>query len=269
MPSPFPGMDPYLESQPFWGDLHTTLIGVIKGALKKRVPANYAVWSDVYIWLHEPDAETRRGRPDNFVTSRPSAERAGDLATLPAPSTAMLPAVRREGNKYLKIKEVHSDRVITVLELLSPANKTPGDEYDAFLAKRNEYLATRTNVVEIDLHRTGKRMPMGEPDPPAADYYAFVSREADFPHAGIWSFSVRDRLPEIAIPLKPEDGFVMLPLQGCLDEAYDLGPYDREVDYTRPPGIPLSGADAAWAENHLRAYFNQKFTKGLKSEDVP
>jgi hypothetical protein len=245
-------MDPYLEVQPFWNDLHTTMIGVIKGALKKRVPPNYSVWSDVYVWLHEPDAETRRGRPDDFVTSQANTERAGGLTTLPAPSTAILPAIRREGNKYLKIKEVRTDRVITVLELLSPANKTPGDEYDAFLAKRNEYLATKTNVVEIDLHRTGKRMPMGEPAPPLADYYAFVSREADFPHTAIWHFSVRERLPDIAIPLKPEDGFIMLPLQPCFDAAYDQGPYDKEVDYTRPPRVPLQGEDGAWAESLLK-----------------
>jgi hypothetical protein len=248
MPSPFPGMDPYLEVPPFWNDLHATMIGVIKGTLQKLVPAQYAVWSDVYVWLHEPDAATRRGRPDDFLTSRASTGRAGALANLPAPSTAILPAVRREGNKYLKIKEVEGDRVITVLELLSPANKTPGDEYDAFLAKRNDYLATKTNVVEVDLHRTGKRMPMGEPAPPPADYYAFVSREADFPHTAIWPFSVRDRLPEIAIPLKPEDGFIMLPLQACFDAAYDQGPYRKVVDYTRPPRGPLKNDDAAWAE---------------------
>jgi Protein of unknown function (DUF4058) len=252
MPSPFPGMDPYLEAQPFWGDLHATLVSVIKGALQKRVPANYAVWSDIYVWLHEPDAETRRGKPDDFVTASPGTAQAGSLVTLPARMTAILPAIRREGNKYLKIKEVGSDRVITVLELLSPANKTPGDEYDAFLAKRNEYLATKTNVVEIDLHRTGKRMPLGEPTPPPADYYAFVSRAADFPQTALWPISVREPLPDIAVPLKPEDGIVMLPLQGCFATAYDEGPYSRVIDYTRPPKIPLQGGDAAWAEALLK-----------------
>src|SRR5207248_9608925 len=128
----------------------------------------------------------------------------GGVATLTAPTTTLLPAVRREGNKYLKIKEARSDRLITVIEFLSPANKTPGADRDAFLAKRNEYLATKTNIVEIDLHRTGRRMPMGEPAPPTADYYVFVCRAADFPKTGIWPFSVRHPLPEIPIPLKPE-----------------------------------------------------------------
>ena len=152
MPSPFPGMDPYLESQPFWSDLHGSLLSTIKQELQKTLPAHYSVWSDIYIWLHEPDAETRRGKPDDFITSESEHGSNLVLATLSAPTTTILPAIRREGNKYLKIKEVRSERVITILEFLSPTNKAPGVDRDAYLAKRNEYLATKTNVVEIDLH---------------------------------------------------------------------------------------------------------------------
>jgi hypothetical protein len=246
-------MDPYLESQPFWMDLHGSMIAAVKGELKNRLPENYSVWSDIYIWLHEPDAETRRGEPDDFITTRRPSTARGGLALLPAPTTSILPAIRRAGNRYLKIKEARSERVITVLEFLSPANKNPGEDRDAYLAKRNEYLATKTNIVEIDLHRTGRRMPMGMPDPPRADYYVLVCRAADFPKTAIWPFGVRDPLPEISVPLKPEDGYVMLSLQTCFDAAYDQGPYDKEVDYSRPPRIPLAGMDAMWAQDLLKA----------------
>jgi hypothetical protein len=244
-------MDPYLESQPFWADFHGSLLSAIKGELNKRLPDNYSVWSDIYIWLHEPDAETRRGKPDNFVTSieKPSN---GGLATLPAPTTSILPAIKREGNRYLKIREARSERVITVLEFLSPANKAPGEDRDAFLAKRNEYLATRTNVVEIDLHRKGKRLPMGKPAPPRADYYMMVCRAEDFPKTAIWHFSVRDPLPDLYIPLLPEDGVATLPLKPCFDFAYDQGRYPKQINYQRPPVIPLKGDDAVWAEHLLR-----------------
>ena len=250
MPSPFPGMDPYLEAQPFWADFHAAMLTVMKGELKKRLPRKYTVWSDIYIWLHEPDAQTRRGKPDDFITARTKRHENGGVATmeLVVTATTLLPAVRREGNRYLKIKEVGSERVVTVLEFLSPANKAPGPDHDGYLAKRNEYLATRTNLVEIDLHRTGERMPMGKPKPPRADYYVLVCRAIDFPKTGVWPFSVRDPLPEIPIPLDPEDGAVILPLQTCFNQAYDLGPYDTAVDYAKPPRIGLHGEDAAWGK---------------------
>lgn len=248
MPSPFPGMDPYLESQPFWANLHSSLVSVAQAELKKRLPRKYTVWSDIYIWLHEPDAQTRRGKPDDFTTAKAAGHENAGVAALAAPATTLLPATRREGNKYLKIKEAGSERVITVIEFLSPANKAPGPDRDGYLAKRNEYLATRTNLVEIDLHRTGRRMPMGKPKPPRADYYVQICRAIDFPKTGVWPFSVRDPLPNIPIPLNPEDGAVTLPLQACFGAAYEIGPYDAAVNYARPPRIALHGEDAAWAK---------------------
>lgn len=248
MPAPFPGMDPYLESQPFWADFHAAMLIFMKGELKKRLPRKYTVWSDIYVWLHEPDAQTRRGRPDDFITAKRSRHENGAAATMTAPATTLLPAIRREGNRYLKIKEAHGERIVTVIEFLSPTNKAPGPDRDSYVAKRNEYLATRTNLVEIDLHRSGKRMPMGKPKPPLADYYVQVCRAVDFPKTGVWPISVREVLPDIPIPLNPEDGVVTLPLQTCFNAAYDVGPYDAAVDYARPPRIALHGEDAAWAK---------------------
>lgn len=246
--SPFPGMDPYLESQPFWADFHAAMLIVMKAELKKRLPRKYAVWSDIYIWLHEPDAQTRRGRPDELITAERSRDQNGGVATMPAPATTLLPAVRREGSRYLKIKEARTERVVTVIEFLSPANKASGPDRDGYLAKRNEYLATQTNLVEIDLHRTGRRMPMGKPKPPRADYYVQVCRAVDFPKTGVWPISVRDSLPDIPVPLNPADDAVFLPLQACFSAAYDMGPYDVAVDYGKPPRITLHGDDAAWAK---------------------
>ena len=246
MPSPFPGMDLYLESPPFWGVLHGSMVSVMLAELKKRIPKGYTVWSDIYIWLHEPDAETRMIKPDVFAVSDGGAHGGTGIAALSAPATSILPAIRREGNKYLKIKEEDTDRIITVIEVLSPSNKI-GEDREAYLAKRAEYLATGTNLVEIDLLRDGERMPMGAPPPPVADYYVLICRAADFPRTGIWPFTVRDSLPDISIPLKPEDGFVTLPLQACFNLAYDQGPYDQAVNYRLPPRVALREPDSTWA----------------------
>ncbi len=219
MPSPFPGMDPYLESPPFWAPLHAGLIAAMQRELKQRVPRRYSVWC---------------------------IPRIADK--LEAPATSRLSAKRRRGNRFLKIMEARSDRVVTVVELLSPSNKSPGEDRDAYLAKRNEYLATGTNLVEIDLLRTGGRMPMGKPAPPDADYYVLISRGAEYPRAAIWPVALRDQLPEIPVPLRPEDGCALLALQPCFDWAYESGPYDNEIDYASPPAIPLEKSTASWAE---------------------
>ena len=100
-------------------------------------------------------------------------------------------------------------------------------------------------------------MPMGEPTPQHADYYVMICRAADFPKTAIWPFSVRDPLPRIPIPLKPEDGVVMLPLQPCLEAAYEQGPYRKEVDYSQPPRIPLKGKDATWAKQKVQQYLKK------------
>jgi hypothetical protein len=239
-------MDPYLEAPPFWGVLHGTMITAMMGELKRRLPPGYTAWSDVYIWLHEPAAEKRLGRPDVFVSGRRKVT--SGTATLNGPATSILPAIRREGSKYLKIKEVRTDRVITVIELISPDIKAGGEDREAYLAKRNEYLATGTNLVEIDLHRGGQRLPMGEPAPPKADYYVLICRAAEFPRTAIWPFSVRDPLPEIPIPLKADDQWIALPLQPCFAWAYEQGPFEAEVDYSRPPRRRLRKSDVSWAK---------------------
>ncbi len=94
-------------------------------------------------------------------------------------------------------------------------------------------------------------MPMGKPRPPTADYYVVICRAVDFPATGIWPFSVRDALPEIRVPLNPEDAAVALPLRKCIDRVYSEGRYDEEIDYTMPPSPPLSGSDVAWARKLL------------------
>src|SRR5207253_1846206 len=102
--------------------------------------------------------------------------------------------------KELKILDVHKQRVVTVLEILSPANKNPNQDRDTYLMKRNEYLATGINLIEIDLLRSGPRMPWVEPPPPKGDYYILVCRAPEFPKAGIWPLSIRDELPVVPVP---------------------------------------------------------------------
>jgi hypothetical protein len=246
-------MDPYLEDPWLWPDFHLTLVVVIRAELNRHLPDGYVALADRYVWLQEPDTgeRTRLGKPDVFLTGEGDAKQEPATAAVAAPVEFILPSLTEKGSPYLKIVDRTNRRLVTVIELLSPANKTPGKDRDSFLLKRGEYLATRVNLVEMDLLRKGERLPWGTPPVPATDYYVMVSRAADRPKAQAWPFSVRDPLPTVPVPLNPADGDVLLPLGECVRRAYDSAAYDRELDYTQPPNPPLDEPDATWARQLL------------------
>ena len=167
------------------------------------------------------------------------------------PRAITLPLHERKGTPYLKIVDRKDRRVVTVLEMLSPANKTPGDDRNAYLAKREEYLAANVNLVEINLLRAGKLPPLGKPRIAKGMYYYLVCRADEMPKGDLWTFGVRDPLPELPIPLRGEEA-TSLNLRACLDRACEEARYGEEIDYTQPPQPKLNEGDARWAERWLR-----------------
>ena len=238
MPSPFPGMDPYLEDTGIWPDFHTTFLLAIRKAITHILPARYSVVVERHVWIQESEDEGWcRVRPDVHVTELHQEEQRAILKGEPltAPATVILPTARPEGPVLLQIIDRHTHRVITVIEMLSPANKLPGADREAYLTKRNDYLARGMNFVEIDFLRCGERMPGIEQVADAADYYILVGRTDQHPRARVWPLLVRDLLPVIPIPLLPSDDELKVSLRACLDADYNDAQYNRETDYTRPP----------------------------------
>jgi hypothetical protein len=135
--------------------------------------------------------------------------------------------------------------------MLSPTNKTPGKDRNAYLAKREEYLAANVNLVEINLLRAGTLPPLGKPRGPKESYYYLVCRAEELPKGKMWSFGVRDPLPDVPIPLRAAQA-TTLSLHACLDRAYEEARYGEEIDYTQPPKPKLDTADARWAEQLLK-----------------
>lgn len=258
MPSPFPGMDPYLESPSYWKGFHTTFLVYLRKSLRSRLPDGYYAEVEQHIWLESDAPEGRRpfAYPDAFVTTVPKArgprtavaELTATAATLEATFTK--PA-KKKSSKYVTIVDAAKNRVVTVIELLSPSNKSSGPDRRGYLAKREEYILSGTNLVEVDLLRAGKRLQMGRTQIPLADYYAFVSRAAEFPGVDIWAFTVREPLPILPIPLKPEHDDIPVSLRECLDGAYEDADYEARIEYDKPPDIPLRKPDADWAEQRL------------------
>jgi hypothetical protein len=122
-------MNPYLEQNDTWEDFHHDFITRTREVLSGRVGPNYLVKIEVRLYLHELSAEERRyfDRADVGVATAPVATPPAVVATLAAaPVQLTLPAVDVERHASLEIRDRRNRRLITVMELLSPTNKTRG-----------------------------------------------------------------------------------------------------------------------------------------------
>lgn len=249
MPSPFPGMNPYIERPDVWNDFHDTFIPAVREVLVPRLRPRYYVRIEEHLYIHEPSADERfpLGRPDLSLHASPRAVSTTGGVAVVAPVSIGLPViVEEERFPYLEIRDRQNNEVVTVVELLSPANKAGGR--DQYLAKVRRVLASKTNFVEIDLLRAHDKMPWDRL--PACDYYAIVSRhtdrQGDDPHADLWPLGLRDPLPTIPIPLRPGEPEPTLDLQAMLHHIYDTADYERFL-YEDDPEPRLSVADTVWA----------------------
>lgn len=258
MPSPFPGMDPFIEGY-LWHDFHGSLIFAIRDMLVPYVRPRYVVRTEERVYLEQEaeDGQSRHIRPDLLIGepfSLPSRSPGRPSASLTVePVEITLPLAEPVRERYLTIRERETLDVITVIELLSPANKRAGSsDRTVYLSKRLEVLNSNANLVELDLLRGGKRLPAEEPLPPG-DYYAVISRSDDRPRAAAYPWLLRGRMPLIPIPLAGGDPDVPLDLQAAFTMAYDRAGYDYSLDYEGEIVPPLPASDLAWAQDILRS----------------
>lgn len=259
MPSPFRGMDPYLESPAQWPDGHHRLISQIGDVLTARLRPKYYGRVEERVFVDDDeDVTTRHFRfPDVRIKDRP---RGGELSSQTSSTTALdesiatTPLLEDEIHEA-RVELIHREdrRVVTVLEVLSPTNKRRGSTgLASFRQKRREILSSDSHWVEIDLLRAGVRLALREPLPPC-HYAVHVSRVQDRPQMSSWPIQLQRRLPAMLVPLKPEDGDTPLDLQEVLEVIYDRAGYDLDTDYRLDPVLPLAEADAAWADQLLKA----------------
>lgn len=266
MSSPFPGMDPYLESRAIWSDLHQSLITYSRDALQPRIRPRYHahIGERVYI-IHPP----RVMYPDVAITERrPTLVPAGPagVAVLEpdAPMIISLPPeeVRETFIEILDLTQ--GGRVVTVIEVLSPANKTSGEGRELYLRKQEDVLSSETHLVEIDLLRQGEHTVAIPPyyliPYQPWHYLISISRATRRDRCEVYPRTVRQRLPRIMVPLLAPDPDTVLDLQAMLDRCYENGAYADVIDYGAQPEAPLAPDDAAWADDLLRR-------KGLRAAD--
>lgn len=248
MPSPFPGMNPYIEKADLWPDFHNSFLPALRAAIMPLVVPKYVVRIEQHIYVDEPRGSRRVGIADVDVSREPGPRslpgRAGAITATP-PKKLRVPRFRKRRVGYLAVRTTEGQRLVTVVEVLSPSNKDGGTDQDAYLVKRREVLAGDASLVEIDLLRGGTRMPITPP--PACDYYTLVSRPPDRPTVDVCPVQLRDRLPAIPIPLADGDPEPVIDLKAVLDRVYEEAGYAYSI-YNTPPEPRLSAEDAAWAE---------------------
>jgi Protein of unknown function (DUF4058) len=247
VPSPFPGMNPYFEQPTLWQDFHTEFLTALRRELAPGVAPRYIVQLEEHVYIHDLPPEPRRllGRADLAVThphDAPAGEAA--LGVLEAPAEVRLPDQDVERLPFLEVRDRRGRELIAVIELLSPSNKRPGDDREQYLAKRRGILRSPAHLVEIDLLRGGPPMPAGGRS--ACDYSVLVSRAGRRPSAEFWPVQLRDRLPTIPVPLRPDDADARVDLQAVLHRAYD-GPGYEHFIYAGTPDPPLPTEEADWA----------------------
>jgi hypothetical protein len=250
-------MDPYLEDPRLWGSFHSRLIGVLDGTLDRRVQPHFYVEQQTSVYILEPGVPPRppikpdvylieAGRPRPPSTSALVAERP---ITAPTIMTARFPEEIRQ--RYLEIRDSSSHAVVTIIEVLSPANKAAGAAgRRSFMEKRRDVMASPVHWIEIDLLRAGERP---EEVTGQSDYYSLLMRggAAEFE---IWFCNLRDQLPVVAVPLTDPFPDVALDLQAALTAVFDAH-YAARMEYASiPPPPRLSPADAAWVEHQVGAW---------------
>ncbi|MFQ4140004.1 DUF4058 family protein [Nodosilinea sp. PGN35] len=256
-------MDPYLEQPGLWALFHSRLIVALADAIEVVLKPEYYVEVESRTYLSETEGGLLIGISDAVVAAAPAkpapsaeAHNSARVATQVCPQRVRLPMPEEITERYLEIREVRTGDVITAIEVLSPKNKQPGKGRLVYEETRAQVLSSLTNLVEIDLLRRGKPLTLLD-GTNQQDYCILVSASDQRPTADLYSFTIRQPLPDIPIPLRSGDKPIVVPLQTIVAGVYERGRYHTRIDYTQPPSPPsLSEADQTWLRKLLREQAN-------------
>lgn len=256
MPSPFPGMDPYLEGY-LWPDVHSALAHKIRQHLAPQIQPTYVARLEISviedttfeaeIGVMYPDVEIIKQRP---AVASPPTPLGGVAVAEPmvttAPLTITIPQVRLV---TVEIRDVAANELVTSIEILSPVNKREPN-LSRYREKRERIREAGVHLLEIDLIRRGTRVwPYRRiPDVP----YLITLTRAASTVMSVWPLPLAEPLPVLPVPLRPPDKDALLNLPAVLNEIYDEAFYHLSIDYHQPPPPPpLTEPELAWLREVL------------------
>lgn len=252
-------MDPWLENRVLWQGFHNVFVSICMMALNRALPEGVVATTELRIQRTDGhDIRPDVGVAPRFSTSSGSVRSGGvALAERPRSTPLVVPLPPLEERQaYITLRDaLYQERVLTVIEVLSPSNKT-GRGYDQYRAKQAEFLDSETSLVEIDLLRGGFHtvaVPMDSLRERGAqwNYVICLHDVADRGRCKVWPLTLADRLPEVPIPLGSEYAPVTLDLQAVFDECYDTGRFRTLLRYDTPPETPFTDDEAQWVQERL------------------
>ena len=256
MSSPFPGMDPYIETPELWSDFHNNLASEMQAHLNRLIQPHYFARLTPYVTYEVVEVGQVHGvRPDVGVwqlQTVPGEAQASTATIAPAPVESLVTLEIPLRLHRIEIRATTSQQLVTVVEILSPVNKRHShDAYLAYQRQRRDILRSEVHLLEIDLLRGGERPPLARPVP-AAPYYVVLSRANRRPTVEVWPIQLADRLPVLPVPLLEPDPDVPLDLGAAVASVYERGAYASQIDYqqSQPPPA-LSKPEADWLRTLL------------------
>ena len=226
MPSPFPGMDPYLEHPKLWPSFQHQLLACLYQIVLPGLVDRYRARVGTRTYTSE---------------------------------MALFTSIIREqhAEEFIEVRNRADGRLVTLIEVVSPANKTTPAGRDAYLEKRRDAISQRAGIVEIDLVLQGKpTLTYSRDGLPDYDYAVTVTRATAPDRYEIYTSTLAKRLPKFKVPLATDDKDALLDLQQAFIRAYELGNFSAEIDYKSPPppDVPLSDANATYLDLTLKTH---------------
>jgi hypothetical protein len=251
-------MDPYLEK--YWHEVHQRLVIYTGDALQTALPPPLRARIEERVLLEEESGDWRAVYPDVHIVEFPqpssSAVAVETAVAVDEEPVLLTPQNEPRTEGFIEIVDAESgNRVITVIEFLSPSNKLPGWGREQYVKKQGDVIRSGANLVEIDLNRSGQRAFALEarfiPANCRTTYQICVWRGNPAGRFEVYRAPLTRRLPPVRIPLRAADADVRLDLQSLVDRCYANGRYD-DLNYRADANPPLETADAAVVDEVLR-----------------